>query len=56
MAPAGYWLQVEVGIGEQVWVLSPSAGTHPWVGKEVEACRVDLAPERLQGVDMCWEG
>lgn len=32
-------MQVELGIGEQVWVLSPSVGTHPWVGKEAEVCR-----------------
>ena len=39
MAPAGYWLQVELGRREQVWVLSPSVGTHPWVGKKAEVCR-----------------
>lgn len=38
MAPLGYWLQVELGIGVQVWVLTLSAGAHPWVGKEVGAC------------------
>lgn len=56
MAPAGYWLQVEM-VGEQVWVLSPSVGTHPWVGRGWDVPGdADLSPGKAQSLDLSWQG
>lgn len=59
------WLRWDIGCrwsrdGGQVWVLNPSAGTHPRVGRKRGLARagltVDLTSEKLRVLDRGREG
>lgn len=57
LAPLGYRLQVEQGLGGQLWVLNLSAGTHPWVGRRRGlAGAADLTLEKPQILHRAWKG